>query len=166
MPKVVSIPPATEEKKYSIERAEYTEEVIDALKSLEKQAFGEGAFDEWALVPYIRHGNVFVMRYMGRIMAYTVFMKDWDEGDKVYFVSTVVHDTLQGKGIGTSFIRDCLIMIKEMGYNKVELTVAPDNQRAIKIYRDRLGFAETGFNKDEYGKGQDRILMELDLNRL
>jgi len=146
-----------------IERAVYNTEVIDAIKTIEKQAFGDGAFDEWVIVPCIRHGIAFIMRKKGKIMAYAMFLRDWDEPSRAYFMSTAVDSTLQGKGYGTSFIKNCLELVKKEGIDKVELTVSPNNLRAIRIYRDKLGFKETGFSKDLYGKGQDRILMELDM---
>jgi o-succinylbenzoate synthase len=154
-----------DKSKYSIEVAEFNEEVIEAIKELEVQGFGDGAFDEWVVVPFIRYGKAFVMRYEGKIVAYSMFMENWNKPYTAYFISTVMDKALQGKGFGTLFIKDCLELIKEEGIKKVELTVAPDNHKAIGIYTDKLGFTEVCLSKNEYGQGEDRILMEIDLTK-
>lgn len=146
-----------------IEQAESTEEVLEAITRLEKQAYGDVSFNEWVIVPYVRHGRVYVLRVEGSIMAYAMFMRDWSDSGKAYLTATIVDERLRGKGYGTSFLRGCLDAIKREGICRVELTVAEENKAAVTTYRDKLGFQLIGRRKDEYGKGEDRIAMELTL---
>jgi o-succinylbenzoate synthase len=152
--------------KLSIKRAECTEEVIKRIKELEEQGFGEGAWDEWVIVPYIRHGKVFLLRYDGEITGYSMFMRDWDKPDNAYFLSTTVENDSRGKGFATLLIKESLSMLRSEGIVSVELTVAPDNYQAIHIYKDKFGFKEVSLNKNEYGDGQDRLVMRLNLASL
>ena len=46
----------------------------------------------------------------------------------------------------------------------MSLTVDVENEPAIRLYRDKIGFKIMHHSKDEYGKGHDRYIMELNLN--
>lgn len=41
-----------------------------------------------------------------------------------------------------------------------------DNEPAIRLYRDKIGFESILYSIDEYGKGEDRFTMELNLAEL
>ncbi|MNP85338.1 ribosomal-protein-alanine N-acetyltransferase [compost metagenome] len=51
----------------------------------------------------------------------------------------------QGKGMGRDFIRAFLNELTRQGAYEVELRVSPDNQRALKLYKE-FGFRITGFD--------------------
>jgi o-succinylbenzoate synthase len=146
-----------------IEAVEYNEDIIEGIKEIEKQAFDDGAWDEWVIVPFIRHGKVFVMRRESKIVAYAMFIREWKEEDNAYMLSTAVDSSLRGKGYGTAFLKACLSHLKAEGIKSVELTVAPNNTQAIKVYKEKLGFKEIDFCKNEYGQGHDRVFMTIDL---
>ena len=48
---------------------------------------------------------------------------------------------------------------KDLGYTEIELTVAPENQIAIDLYK-KHGYKQESFLKDEYGTGVDRFMMK------
>ncbi|MCX9049402.1 GNAT family N-acetyltransferase [Citrobacter portucalensis] len=51
----------------------------------------------------------------------------------------------QGKGMGKDFIRAFLNELTGQGVSEVELRVAPENERALKLYKDS-GFRITGYD--------------------
>ncbi len=73
---------------------------------------------------------------------------------------------LRGRGLGTTFIRASLQALRQENIAEVELTVDPDNRSAIKVYAEKLGFAAKGMRLDEYGAGENRLVMILALHNL
>jgi hypothetical protein len=83
----------------------------------------------------------------------------------------VIKEELTGKKIDfniqtTTPSRSAITLAKqavEDGYSKASLTVDPDNDPAIHVYKDKLGFEKKKQENDVYGEGIDRYYMELDL---
>jgi RimJ/RimL family protein N-acetyltransferase len=74
-----------------------------------------------------------------------------------------VADDRRSMGIGTSLLEMCIRWAKEVGVEKLALSVYPDNERAIGLYR-KFGFVEegrlTGHSKKSIGY-RDEIVMGL-----
>ncbi|WP_129595867.1 GNAT family N-acetyltransferase [Anaerophilus nitritogenes] len=127
--------------------------------------FGELGMDEWGLVPQIRHGNVYVLKEENKkeIVGIAIFMRDWEKVDQCYLFDYAISPVFQGKGLGYSFLKILCKELRCQGFVKISLTVDIENTAAIKLYKDKMGFKIESFSKDEYGKGHDRYIMELDL---
>lgn len=134
--------------------------VISRLVEMDREAFGSGGMNEWHLVPLIRHGRVFAIRREGEIVGAIQYMLDWDEPYKAYLVGVSVRRQWQGKGVGTQLLTESFRHLIRYGLKEVELTVAPENTRAVKLYETKFGFVTTGFRKAEYGEGEDRLVMK------
>jgi RimJ/RimL family protein N-acetyltransferase len=69
----------------------------------------------------------------------------------------------RGQGVGTGLLRECLRWADEVGVEKLALSVYPDNDRAIALYR-KFGFEQegrlTGHSKKSVGY-RDEIVMGL-----
>ena len=65
-----------------------------------------------------------------------------DRAEDVLVRELVIHPAQQGKGIGSSFMRDCMARAKERGV-PVRLGTFHQNHRALAFYK-RLGFHQTG----------------------
>jgi diaminopimelate decarboxylase len=67
----------------------------------------------------------------------------------------------RGRGVGTALMEEAMRWARDMGIERVDLTVYPHNQAAISLYR-RFGFVEEGrlvrHSKKSYGY-EDEILM-------
>lgn len=73
-------------------------------------------------------------------------------------IAPSVADSLQGKGVGTGFMKYVLNELKEKGFRKVNLWggVQADNEKAVRLYT-RLGFNYLG-EFEYYGKNLDMVL--------
>ena len=49
-------------------------------------------------------------------------------------------------------------ILKDLDYKEIELTVAPENEIAINLYK-KHGYAQEKLLEDEYGKGIHRYVM-------
>ena len=147
-----------------IERVEKIEpEVIQRLIQLEKEAFGEGGMNAWHLVPLIRHGRVYVLKKDAEIIGFIQYMLDWDSPQKAYMVGVEISQEFRGLGLGTKLIKKTLQTLSKEKIQGVELTVDPNNSGAVKVYENKLGFKVTDSRKNEYGEGEDRLVMTLSL---
>ena len=135
-------------------------QIMNRIMEIEKQAFGNAGLDEWNLVPYMRHGRVMVLKYHDKIVGDAQFVRDWDNPKRIYLYGIAIDYRYRGKGLGTRFLSECLFMIKEDGAEVVELTVDPKNDAAVKVYQSKLGFDIVADRKDEYGPGENRLVME------
>ena len=75
----------------------------------------------------------------------------------------VVRENLRSKGIGTEAIKEVERRVKEKGFNKVGLSVNPDNNPRAKALYEKLGYKDTGKEKyleyvDPYDKAEDWVI--------
>ncbi|CQR70971.1 Mycothiol acetyltransferase [Sporomusa ovata DSM 2662] len=140
--------------------------MLQRLVQLETEAFGHGGLNEWHLVPFIRHGRVFVASEQQEAVGLIQYMRDWDNPRKAYLMGVSIAKEKRGQGLGTMLIRISLQVLKKEDIEEVELTVDPENCGAIRVYEGKLGFVAKGTRIDEYGAGEDRLVMILSLCNL
>ncbi|HMM20155.1 MAG TPA: GNAT family N-acetyltransferase [Selenomonadales bacterium] len=138
--------------------------VVQRLVTLEEEAFGAGGLNIWHMVPIIRHGRVFALRRNGEIVGAIQFLVDWEDRNKAYVVGISIAKEWRGRNLGTELFAGSLKELRKEDIAEVELTVAPDNAAAIRVYRDKLGFRSVGVLTDEYGAGEDRLIMTKELD--
>lgn len=143
-----------------IELQEVDVMALQQYVQLEEDSFGEGGLNAWTLVPMIRHGRVYTAYENSTLIGLAQYMRDWDKPEQAYLLGVSIAKKVRGRGFGTAFLARTLQMIAYDKISKVELTVAPENLAAIHIY-EKLGFTAKEIRKDEYGIGEDRIVMVL-----
>lgn len=62
-------------------------------------------------------------------------------------------------GLGSRLLSEVLELISKENILKIQLTVASDNIKAIKLY-EKFGFKKIDFLEDEYGNGIHREFYE------
>lgn len=77
-----------------------------------------------------------------------------------WVLSLAVPPEHQNRGIAKMLTRDLLERFRSSGIRTAWLTVAPKNERAIRLYRS-LGFVDARFEEDYFGKGHPRNVMML-----
>lgn len=137
--------------------------LINQLARLELEAFGIGGLNEWHLVPFIRHGRVYVAREKGAVVGLIQYMRDWDNPQRAYLMGVSIAQEARGKGFGTKLIHTSLQALRQENIEEVELTVDPKNSAAISIYAEKLGFVAKDTRMNEYGAGENRLVMILTL---
>jgi ribosomal-protein-alanine N-acetyltransferase len=76
-----------------------------------------------------------------------------------YCLSLATHPTYLRLGIGVLLMNDLRKVLKTTGTRRLQLTVFPGNEAAIKLYSG-LGFKPIKNYDDYYGDSSPRILME------
>ncbi|MDN7135399.1 GNAT family N-acetyltransferase [Pseudidiomarina terrestris] len=80
------------------------------------------------------------------------------EPHSLWLMSLLVSAKQRGKGIGVKLLKHWLAIAEQLGYQTIQLSVAPENHAAIELYRQN-GFVEQGLQQDYLGAGQHRLLM-------
>lgn len=140
--------------------------MLQRMVKLEIEAFGHGGLNEWHLVPFIRHGRVFLASDKDAAVGLIQYMRDWDNPRKAYLIGVSVAKAWRGQGVGTRLMQVSLEALKEENVDEVELTVDPENKGAIKLYVEKLGFMVKETRVSEYGAGEDRVVMTLSLDKM
>jgi ribosomal-protein-alanine N-acetyltransferase len=136
-------------------------ELINRLVQLEKEAFGEGGMNAWHLVPLIRHGRVYIFRNDNAVLGAVQYMLDWDKPYKAYMVGVSTAQESRGQGIGSELLQSSFNALFKENITEVELTVDQNNLVAVKLYESKFGFLVTESRPNEYGEGEDRLVMKL-----
>lgn len=78
----------------------------------------------------------------------------------LYLGGVAVAPEFSGKGIGHMMLKQIIELCRQMGFSRIELTVAVENARAIRLYED-LGFVKEGILKNySYIKKEELYLDE------
>jgi len=142
---------------------DFDQELLDKLVELETRTFRECGLSKWELVPLIQHGKLLVLFDDQDPVGFLELMNDWDDEDTAYLYALAIEEDYRNQGLGTKLIKSGMELLIEDGYSKASLTVDPDNEPAIHVYKDKLGFEKKKHENDVYGEGIDRYYMELDL---
>jgi ribosomal-protein-alanine N-acetyltransferase len=136
--------------------------IIDKLTEIEEEAFGEGGLNEWGLAPLIRHGAVYIVFQAETPVGVIEYLRDLDNPAQAYLYGLAVDVEYRGRGLGKKLLTYSLQQLMKTGIKEVELTVEPDNEPAINLYQQH-GFKKVDYRADEYGPGEDRIVMTKEL---
>jgi len=134
--------------------------ILADILEIEREAFGDGALNEYVVVPLMRYGKIYAaVDEEGTAVACAYFMADINNPDNAYLMSVAVLPDFRGQNVGTALLEYALDGLKEYGISKVTLTVDPSNFTALSVYREKLGFTVIDSVRDEYGEGEDRLVM-------
>lgn len=134
----------------------------EAMVTLDRQIFGEGALSFWILSPLLKYGIVLALYKKQELIGLAEFLAHYAQHDCVYIYGFGVKPQHRGQGLGKWFLWQCMDFLKTKGYKTVELTVSPTNETALKLYQ-KVGFHKVEELLQEYGPGQDRWLMRVNL---
>lgn len=78
----------------------------------------------------------------------------------IYLGGVAIDNEFKGRGLGEIMLQEVIVKVKDMGYRRIELTVATINEKAVMLY-EKLGFINEGRLKDyTYLKSEDRYIDE------
>ena len=138
---------------------------IDALEHLatqEREIHGDCGWRQWELPVFADHGRNYVLEIDGEFAGVAQLIRNWDDPSGVYLAGFGLAASRQGRGWGTRFLKLLLTELAGQNVTAVELTVAPDNTAALKVY-DEAGFKVIDRHDGKYGVGEDRLIMRLEL---
>jgi len=79
----------------------------------------------------------------------------------VYLGGFAIHPFFAGKGEGLKMMKDIVDHVKQKGFLRIELSVAINNEKAIRLYQ-KAGFVKEGIlKKYSYMKSENRFVDEV-----
>ncbi|MEW6020002.1 MAG: GNAT family N-acetyltransferase [Pseudomonadota bacterium] len=136
-------------------------ETIGLLEGYGREALGESALDNWLLPVVARFGMLFIAEAGGETVGAAEVLRCKGPED-VYLEGFYIRPVFQGRGFGAALLDQVLDACTAEGVMRMQATVSPGNESGRRLYR-RAGFREVAALPDFYGKGRDRMLLELDL---
>lgn len=104
---------------------------------------------------------IFMDKNSSSIGMFKLFPWTYRASHIAYLGGLAIHPAFAGKGFGRKMMQEIIDLANQQGYKRIELSVATENLRAIKLYK-KVGFQEEGIMKKyTYLKGEDRFLDEL-----
>ena len=133
-------------------------EVMKKIIEIEQEAFEEaGNVDLWIIKALIRYGMVFIIKEDDRIVCIVEYMQVFNKKSLfLYGISTLKE--YRHKGYANYILNETEKILKDLGYKEIELTVAPENEIAINLYK-KHNYIQEKFLENEYGKGIHRYVM-------
>ena len=133
--------------------------LMNKIVEIEEEAFeGNGNVDLWILKALIRYGKVFVLVEGDEIITIAEYMQVLGK-DEVFLYGISTRKKYRNRGNARKIMEESEKYLKRLGYKEVGLTVDPNNNIAMKLYKD-LGYRIEEYQEDEYGKGIHRFLMK------
>ncbi len=142
----------------SIRKANYSD--VQAIVNIDRKLFGNGAYPNFSVRQYIDlfPNSFFVCEVNGIICGYGLVGVEAFTRN-AWLLSLGVLKKFQGRGLGNALTEACDTYCIQSGIEKCSLTVEPNNQIAISLYK-KFGFTELLCKKGYYKSGDERLLME------
>ncbi|HQW07883.1 MAG TPA: ribosomal protein S18-alanine N-acetyltransferase [Steroidobacteraceae bacterium] len=141
-----------------------TEEDLARVSAVERESYAfpwsEGIFRDCLRVGYVCR----VVEIGFDLVGYAVMSTGAGEA---HILNLCVRETMRGRGIGRTLLRQLLDLAAEAGVEDAFLEVRPSNLAAIRLYQS-LGFVQVGVRKSYYqaaGGREDATVLRLDLRQ-
>lgn len=132
---------------------------MQEIIKVEEEAFeGNGNVDLWIIKALIRYGLVFVVKVDDEIVSIIEYMQSFNKKSVfLYGISTL--KKYRHRGYANFLLTRTEQYLKELDFEEIELTVDPNNEIALSMYR-KHGYIQVNFLKDEYGEKIDRFVLK------
>ena len=129
------------------------------ISSASKSRTAAGFSDEKDLYDFFKIGNIFLIKAGEDSVGTVSFKLDEKNSNTAFIRSLAILQEHRKKGIGTETMNLLVDMIKNLGFEKVRLTVHPENEHALNIYK-KAAFEKVGSIENYHGTGEPRLVLE------
>jgi [ribosomal protein S18]-alanine N-acetyltransferase len=137
---------------------------LSRVQALDAEVFKDLAYQAFILRQlFDLHAPGWVVAEQGAdLVGYSLIAPDFDRST-AWLLALGVRSDCRGKKIGARLLDRSLESLQSVEVQHVTLTVAPENKPAIALY-EKTGFMVKELRHDYLGPGEDRLLMQLDLD--
>ncbi len=146
---------------FQIKERDY--DLVEQLIKIEAEAYGGEALDVFELIAMLRHARVYVAVEYDEVLGSVYFMRNFDDPDKVFLHSINIVDPQTTPNLASSLLNIAFADMKSFGIQLVEVNVDPSNYRALKIYREQLGFVASESMQNEILGNEEILILQKEL---
>lgn len=146
---------------FQIKERDY--DLVEQLVQIEAKAYGGEALDVFELIAMLRHSRVYVAVEYEEVLGYVYFMRNFDDTDKAFLHSINIVNIQETPNLATSLLNIAFADMKTFGIQVVEVNVDPANYRALKIYREQLGFVASDSMQSDILGGDEILMLQKEL---
>ena len=136
-------------------------DLVDSITDLEKEVHsGRGAgLNRFEIHSFIRYGRVYAVTEEDTVLGCCYFMKDFDNPGKVFLYGISIRASESGKNLAVDLLKSVLSDLKESSVRMAEVTVHPSNHKALRVYKERLGFHVINVGDDALYEDEDFLIL-------
>ncbi len=138
-------------------------DLVEQLVQIEAQAYQGEALDIFELIAMLRHARVYVAVEYDEVLGYVYFMRNFDDPDKAFLHSVNIVDPQGTPQLASSLLNISFADMKTAGIRVVEVNVDPTNYRALKVYREQLGFVAAESMQSDILEGEEILMLQKEL---
>lgn len=142
---------------------ENDDQLVEQLIDLEATSFGDKGLQSWEILLLIRYARVYVAAEYDELLGYVYFIKCFDDPSKAVLQTVSIKPSESGRNVGVSLIISALSDLRESGIHRAEVCVDPTNYKALKIYREQLGFSVVESTKFEPDPDSEMLILQKNL---
>jgi ribosomal-protein-alanine N-acetyltransferase len=135
-------------------------DLLVTLAGYDQEAFGKTGLRTYDLAVMAEAGAVYLAHIGDDIVGGCQLLRVLDEPGYFYMVGFYVRAAWEGRSMGGKILGAVTDLCKGLGAEGLMLTVAPDNVKALRLYRS-AGFVDEAYVPGFYGEGEDRYIMRL-----
>ena len=133
-------------------------DLLVTLEAYDFEAFGFTGLRTYDLAVTAQAGAVYLAYLEDEMVGSCQLLRMLDEPDFFYVVGFYVRPEWQHRHVGRALLAAVATEVRKLGGQGMLLTVAPNNTRALDLYR-RAGFVEESFIPHFYGEQEDRHVL-------
>ncbi|NLO27036.1 MAG: GNAT family N-acetyltransferase [Actinobacteria bacterium] len=133
-------------------------DLLVTLEAYDFEAFGFTGLRTYDLAVTAQAGAVYLAYLNDEMVGSCQLLRMLDEPDFFYVVGFYVRPEWQHRHVGRALLAAVATEVRKLGGQGMLLTVAPNNTRALDLYR-RAGFVEESFIPHFYGEQEDRHVL-------
>ncbi len=138
-------------------------DLVEQLIQMEASAYEGEALDIFELIAMLRHARVYVAVEYDEVLGSVYFMRNFDNPEKAFLHSVNIVDPQATPNLATSLLNIAFADMKTFGIKFAEVNVDPSNYRALKIYREQLGFVASDSMQSDLLDGEEILMLQKEL---
>ena len=159
-----SEPPIPSEELSIVRVCRPDHDLLVTLETYDFEAFGLTGLRTYDLAVMAQAGGVYLAHVYDEIAGSCQLLRMLDEPGFFYVVGIYVRPRWRGRGLGRAFLLALAAELRSLGAEGMLLTVAPNNEGALGLYKS-VGFESETFIRDFYGDGEDRHILRWRFSR-
>ena len=138
-------------------------DLVEQVLDIEGDTYEDSGLDIFDLIAMLRHGRVYVAVEKENVIGVVYFMRSFDDTGKAFLQSINIVDPGEYPNLAKSLLEVTFADMQSFGIKTVEVSCDPSNFRALKIYREELGFVASDSLQSDLLDGEELLMLQKDL---